>query len=363
LNNDIFDKYGNYKTSFPNSNLNYSLTNNIYNTISRPNTIKGDYYNSAKDAEIIKNIKLDNGHLYKTINNQVIFPLSNTSNYYAYNKPGQTLLNTNMSNIRTAIIDSSLKMNNYSFDTKSNLYTNINTYSITDKYDPYITWNARNNANKQKYEKATLGEIGVDAAGNNIYYENYYVLSWYNGNNINYNYYKALFNDTAKIRYVYAYKGNINQFNSQNFIQLGTINIEDNNIYFNSIPRSNSLSAGTSSTSLTDFLINNTPSKIPQTNTYMVQSYINIKDNDTPQSRSDVTIGPIMTFDNGIGRPPTITKEQIEGNTISIPVVCDTVYPAYLASIEDQNLYGSDNTIRCSYAKLCGYSWSDMGCN
>jgi len=381
LNNDIFDKYGNYTTSFPNSNLNYNLTNNIYSTGTRKDgdsdtyeLLKGDYYKAANDAKLASNIKINLGHLYKSINNDLIFPQANNLNYYAYNKPGDKLLDKNMSNIKNAIIESSLKMNNYLYDSKLSAYSNINTSSITDKFDPYITWNAKNKTQAQKtadYELTNLDSItGTKGNSGAIYYENYYVLKWYTGNNINYNYYKSLFDDTINKRDVYVYIGagtSTEQKNIiSNYIKIGFIKKEDNNIFFESIPKkkiSSETNAFSALSGTSEFLISYY-NKIPDFQNYMIQSYI-ATNTTTANNASEfkLTLGPIITFDNGLGRPPVITEANIKANTISIPVVCDAVYPAYLASIEDENAYGSDNTIRCSYAKLCGYSWSDMGCN
>jgi len=379
LNNDIFNKYENYKEQFPNSNQKYSLTNNIYNTknstgigTTDTNAIKGDYFSDDK-KELLKNsININYGHLYKTINNSDLFPSVNSNNLYAYNKPGQILLEKDMKDIKDAIIDTSLKMNNYSFDTNSGNYSNVLTNSISDKFNPYITWNAKNLSEVDKTTKYISNPIsGTSKDSNAVYYETYQVLYWMLGNNINYSYYKSFFNEKTTSRPVYAYKSNgrydINAiFSIANFTKIGTINIDGNNIYFKSDEKIKNLGGSSfNSTNAPDFLVNYITNINPYTGTYVINSYIsiNMTADNIPKSNDDLRQGPIITFDNGYGRPPAITKTQIDNNSINIPVVCDTVYPAYLASVEDESKYGSDNTIRCSYAKLCGYSWSDMGCN
>lgn len=96
--------------------------------------------------------------------------------------------------------------------------------------------------------------------------------------------------------------------------------------------------------------------------TYIDHSKIHYSGQTIPNMSTDFYNGPTIIINTHYERPLAITKNDIDSGS-NIPVVCDTIYPAYLASIEDTNTYGADNAIRCSYAKLCGYSWSDMGCN
>ena len=44
----------------------------------------------------------------------------------------------------------------------------------------------------------------------------------------------------------------------------------------------------------------------------------------------------------------------------NIPLVCDRMYPAFLAHMDDKN--DSKNKLRCAYSKICGVTWSDMNC-
>jgi hypothetical protein len=48
------------------------------------------------------------------------------------------------------------------------------------------------------------------------------------------------------------------------------------------------------------------------------------------------------------------------GTNSNIPLVCDRMYPAFLAHMDDKN--DSKNKLRCAYSKICGVTWSDMNC-
>lgn len=44
----------------------------------------------------------------------------------------------------------------------------------------------------------------------------------------------------------------------------------------------------------------------------------------------------------------------------NVPLVCDRMYPAFLAHMDDKN--DSKNKLRCAYSKICDVTWSDMNC-
>ena len=358
-NPNIFNKYNNYKDINPNyKQNNYNLTNNLLNTSNLdPNTM-GDYFNNVNASKIQNNINNNMGHLYKNINDINTFPINKAQNYFVYSSPGAKMTDDNFSNIRNTIIDSSLRMNNYSFDTNSNVYSNINTNSFNqlENPDPYIIWNANNDL---QTTVATNYSTSSTYQYNNSYYENFYVYKWIYFN-IKYSNYINLFkiddNITTQVLSVYA-------ASNANSIQIGTLTKDKDNIYFQAIPHTPPTSAG--------LLFNITP-RDANNNNVIIDTYIDSQgiysSTSTPtiptsDQLTSLSKGPKVIIDNGYGRPPVISKDQIKNNTLNIPVVCDTVYPAYLASVEDINAYGADNTIRCSYARLCGYSWSDMGCN
>ena len=59
---------------------------------------------------------------------------------------------------------------------------------------------------------------------------------------------------------------------------------------------------------------------------------------------------------------------KIGGNTASqaVPLLCDKVYPNFLASQDNEynkkNPSKGPNPYRCAYSKVCGVSWSDLDC-
>ncbi len=65
--------------------------------------------------------------------------------------------------------------------------------------------------------------------------------------------------------------------------------------------------------------------------------------------------------------PHAITKQEAydKNNNKTIPLICDTVYPLYMAYVDNKYNGSNDanNTYRCKYANLCGVPWSDMQCD
>jgi hypothetical protein len=53
-------------------------------------------------------------------------------------------------------------------------------------------------------------------------------------------------------------------------------------------------------------------------------------------------------------------------NTNNLPLVCDRVYPLYLATkdieLSKNNSKLDQNTLRCAYSKICGVPWTDLNC-
>jgi len=90
----------------------------------------------------------------------------------------------------------------------------------------------------------------------------------------------------------------------------------------------------------------------PQTNKYLE---ININDNkkqiDSIKYGSAITNNKITTG---------------EANYNNLPLVCDRVYPLYLATkdieLSKDNSKLDENTLRCAYSKICGVPWSDLNC-
>jgi hypothetical protein len=373
LNNKIFDKNEIYKDVDANQYLNYGITNNLLLTKTDGTNAKSDIYSTAAGyvTEIDKinaNIKNSNlGHLYKNINDTNNFPTTDLlNNKFAYTTPGN--ITNNLDTIKDKIIDTSLIMNNYQYDDKTQTYSDINRMSYKNNnnndFDRYILWNSSNlTATTSSY--SSLGT----KIGPTYYYENFYIYDWVESKD----YYNNLFNKyKTNTLYVYTYANHSSASISSGNVgrkKIGTITRDNNNIYFTSKPNDKATYSDG------DYILKNLTINT-ETNNYIIdRNNVFISNNDLPSdltaaakstafdSANNFVNGPSILIDNGQGRPPIIDKNYLKTPFYSIPVVCDTVYPAYLASVEDDNKYGSDNTIRCSYAKLCGYSWSDMGCN
>ena len=65
-----------------------------------------------------------------------------------------------------------------------------------------------------------------------------------------------------------------------------------------------------------------------------------------------------------------INNNVITANSVrtqNIPLVCDTVYPLFLASKDVQlstnNKKFDQNVLRCAYSKMCNVPWSDLNCD
>jgi len=66
--------------------------------------------------------------------------------------------------------------------------------------------------------------------------------------------------------------------------------------------------------------------------------------------------------------PITYNKtSRVENTNVNIPLVCDNVYPLFLASkdieLSKNNKNFDQNVLRCAYSKLCNVPWSDLNCD
>lgn len=73
----------------------------------------------------------------------------------------------------------------------------------------------------------------------------------------------------------------------------------------------------------------------------------------------------IDSMNSGTGlTDTTITANKTGYN--NLPLVCDRVYPLYLATkdieLSKDNSKLDENTLRCAYSKICGVPWSDLNC-
>lgn len=75
--------------------------------------------------------------------------------------------------------------------------------------------------------------------------------------------------------------------------------------------------------------------------------------------------GPsLQIYEPAKERPNISTADTTfnNANTNNIPLVCDQVYPLFLAYNEEENENGNGNELRCAYSKICNVPWSDMHC-
>lgn len=327
MDNHTFDKLNIIKTNANTTptSKDFRLTNMSELTLP---AISGDARNIANTYDknnetltpFINNIKY--AHLYKNIN---AYDTSETS---TADKPyfGNNINSEVATNIKNDLIDTSLLMNNYKFDNSIKNYSNISSNTLNFN-NSTITWDSSTNGTTRNI---------LDANNNSAI-----IISW---NNKDLNYFNSILNDkNADTLYVFSN-------DTTNAINIGQLKIkydEDTNqpisltfISNNNIPKT--------AVSTTNFTNNN----------YIIQTYIS--KNSSVNTMAASNEGPLVKIYNNIERP-TITNDN--KNTSNIPLVCDTIYPAFIASRENADVNGTQNALRCAYSKICGITWSDMSCN
>lgn len=296
----------------------------------------------ALDSYLTNNNENDKYYyLYKDLN---AYNASNLN--YTYNKAIS-------SNILKDLKESSLIMNNYKYDKKSESYfditnsgnndyvsndgTNLSARYTSNYYNspPILTWatsNALNNPTSAQtstgYNNAPVGDVT-----NSIYTSTVYDWSTMTDKT------------TGK---VFAVDFTIPPGPTNNNIELGEIRKDiDNKIYFKG-----NVSITIGAALFINKKINN--------NYYFDETYIATT---TPTahtaSSSGMTKGPKVRIFNKTERQPVINNSILPKE--HIPLTCSAVYPSFLASKEDK--YSENNTLRCAYSKICNIPWSDLHCN
>lgn len=82
----------------------------------------------------------------------------------------------------------------------------------------------------------------------------------------------------------------------------------------------------------------------------------------TRKDQKDLTHLTLNEAANG-----TLTATSGSSHTLSsLPIVCDRVYPLYLATkdieLSKNNSKLDKNVLRCAYSKICGMPWTDLNC-
>lgn len=315
MDNNIFDKLNIFKSDTVPSSKSYKLTN-----LSELTNIPTDSSNLANSYNAIysnnqyfkKNIEYS--HLYKNIN---AYDAANENDFKFYGKKNVA------DNIKKSLIDTSLLMNNYQYNMSSNNYSNIGSNNLNvNNNNTYITWDNR--------KTGSTSNILQDNNNSAV------IIKW---NNIDLNYYHSILNPSSTIPIIrdnklYVYSSNV---------PIGEITI-----VYNHLDKPISLSFVSK---------NNIPSTIVSTKDYIIQTHISATNNSSTASHQ----GPTVKIYNNNDRKELLTSIDITSS--NIPLVCDTIYPAFIASKEDTDKYGSQNALRCAYSKICGISWSDMSCD
>lgn len=268
--------------------------------------------------------KLDEGNYYKYTN---IFKDITRLNYNDNKFKNIIDKDKYTSNIlQSNLIDASFAMNSYVKD--ENIYTSIHANSNNLSHNiPPVIWSAKHT------DQLPTVAYGHDSA-NNISA----IMDW---NGYTYDEHLKLFGKKSANIYVLGTA----------VFKVGTIEVVDNasNLKYNSV----------TNITLTDIPLLNAIDSVNGITIY--DGYIHAGVASAPSSANSLrdgynvkivlykTIGPISHSD--------ATRATENSN---IPLVCDRMYPAFLAHMDDKN--DSKNKLRCAYSKICGVTWSDMNC-
>lgn len=108
-------------------------------------------------------------------------------------------------------------------------------------------------------------------------------------------------------------------------------------------------------------------------NNFTTFNPINYNDNKTPIIYKDTVDG--VKVDNiyktrisgtDVYGSSAYNQIVVDSSTTVLPLICDTLYPNYLAYVDLENSKDGknpDNQYRCAYSKLCGVPWSDLNCD
>lgn len=342
---EIVDEYDT-KTSFDTKNYDNNLFK--YKCVMDDKIFsKHDIFTSTKNnSEDHRGFKLANIHgatsnidlyddTYKIKLNKL-----NDDNYYKYTNIYKDITKVNYNNddlkyiidtkiytsndLRSNLTEASFAMNNYVKD--GNNYKSIHSTSNNLSHNiPPVIWSAQH----------TDQTSSTAYAHNDIDGENISAIMDWNG----YTYDKHLKRFGKQDAYIYV--------NGTSVFKVGTIKILDNNsnlIYISETTiRSSQISL--------DNAIDNA-NGITIYNGYIHASApsANLKEGHNVKIVIYKKIGNI-TYDDAT---------RSGGTNSNIPLVCDRMYPAFLAHMDDKN--DSKNKLRCAYSKICGVTWSDMNC-
>lgn len=346
---EIVDEYDT-KTSFDTKNYDNNLFK--YKCVMDDKIFsKHDIFTSKKnDGEDHLGFKLANIHgvtnnfdLYNTANNDKLKKL-NEDNYYKYTNIFKdiTRLSYNdnkfkniidkdkyTSNIlQSNLRDASFAMNSYVKD--ENIYKSIHTNSNNLSHNiPPVIWSAQHTN-----QTPTFAYGHTDTAIDNTSA----IIDW---NGYTYDEHLKLFGKQKANIYV--------QGVSSAPVLVGTIEVVDNasNLKYKS------------ETTIRNTIIRLTDAIDNDNGIYIYNGYIHARDATVSSANLKEGHNVKIVLYKKIA---DISNSEITftSGSKNIPLVCDRMYPAFLAHMDDKN--DSKNKLRCAYSKICGVTWSDMNC-
>ena len=336
LNKDIFNKYDIYNA---NSN-NYNITNLSYDLLS---TTKND---KPKNNDINR---YNNMHLYTNINNPTNYSLI-TSNF----PEGENI-------VYKELVKNSLLMNNYEISTD-----NSNITSYRPKIESDTINNLSLNINKLNFnpDLSTNAYYTNSVSTNEIIIDNQSINDMRNMN------YKDLLRknsfastaitgcETSSDGICYKLGLYSSKVSSNNFVGHIYLDIDYRFKKFEQYSPIG-LAIGEHECVITELYL--TPATTNgaiqnlSLSTSNAKKFENIKINISVNGSSYKNISPIE-----------INKTSRNAN-VNIPLICDNVYPLFLASkdieLSKNNKNFDQNVLRCAYSKLCNVPWSDLNCD
>jgi hypothetical protein len=362
MDDDIFDRAKLFNTD-TSSVLHYKMSNNSVN-LKTDNTLR-DFYTVAIDSDKFSKSTSNNiHHLYKSIIAQKDYCVK------VVDEDDCTRASEPINNFRYKLTSNALIMNNYKFDKSVSKF--IPLTKLTYPNTGHITWSYNNDITTivERGGQAFTGMITTIVNWNDVTYE--MLLSTFLE--------EKLKTTTAETQTGWLYLYNISS--SSNFYIYGQlkVDIETKVITYEPLTAIKGITYVASDAAKTTIsatvatidvaLVNNKNIlmgiKVGYTTNQLVGS-TNIEFTNF-MAATKIENGPLLQIYN-----PTLERPEISSspsntiydadNTKNIPLVCDQVYPLFLAYNEEENDNGYGNELRCAYSRICNVPWSDMHCD
>jgi hypothetical protein len=365
MDDDIFDRAKLFNTD-TSSVLQYKMSNNSVNL--NANNALRDFYTTAIDSDKFSKSTSNNiHHLYKSITAHDVahcVKVVDEDDCSGSSEP--------INNFRYKLTSNALIMNNYKFDKSDSKFLPLT--KLTYPNTGHITWSYNNN-NTAIVERggkvfATMKTTIVN--WNDVTYE--MLLSTFLE--------EKLKTTTAETQTGWLYLYNISPSSSKFYIygQL-KVDIETKVITYEpltaikgytyvSVPANGVDSIVEYDAAITSDLVNNKNILMGIKVGYTTTQGIGGKNIDFTNfiTATKIENGPLLQiYDPALERPDIISTPSdaiyAVNNTKNIPLVCDQVYPLFLAYNEEENDNGYGNELRCAYSRICNVPWSDMHCD